>query len=39
MENNTPMAKHEKTPQEIFAEKFVSELHPQTVSDIENGLK
>lgn len=39
MENNTPMAKHEKTPQEIFAEKFVSELHPQTISDVENGLK
>lgn len=39
MENNTSMTKHEKTTQEIFAEKFISELHPQTVSDIENGLK
>ncbi len=33
------MAKHEKTPQEIFAERFVSELKPKTVEDVENGLK
>ena len=39
MEGTTLMAKHEKTPQEIFAEKFVSELKPQTVEDVENGLK
>ena len=39
MKGTTLMAKHEKTPQEIFAEKFVSELKPQTVEDVENGLK
>ena len=33
------MAKREKTPQEIFAEKFVSELNPKTVEDVETGLK
>ena len=39
MEGTTLMAKKEKTPQEIFAEQFVSELHPKTVEDVENGLK
>lgn len=39
MEGTTLMAKHEKTPQEIFAERFVSELKPKTVEDVENGLK
>ena len=29
----------EKTPQEIFAEQFVSELQPKTIEDVENGLK
>ena len=39
MEGTTLMAKKEKTPQEIFAEQFVSELQPKTVEDVENGLK
>lgn len=39
MEGTTLMAKREKTPQEIFAEKFVSELKPKTVEDVEEGLK
>ena len=39
MEVTTLMAKHEKTPQEVFAERFVSELKPQTVEDVEDGLK
>lgn len=39
MEGTTPMAKREKTPQQIFAEKFVSELKPKTVEDVEEGLK
>ena len=39
MEGTTLMAKREKTPQQIFAEKFVSELKPQTVEDVEEGLK
>ena len=39
MEGTTLMAKREKTPQEIFAEKFVSELNPKTVEDVETGLK
>ena len=39
MEGITLMAKREKTPQEIFAEKFVSELQPKTVEDVEEGLK
>lgn len=39
MEGTTLMAKREKTPQEIFADKFVSELQPKTVEDVEEGLK
>ena len=39
MEGTTLMAKHEKTPQEIFADRFVSELQPKTVKDVEEGLK
>ena len=39
MERITLMAKREKTPQEIFAEKFVSELQPKTVEDVKEGLK
>ena len=39
MEGTTLMAKKEKTPQEIFAEQFVSELQPKTIEDVENGLK
>lgn len=39
MEGTTLMAKKEKTPQEIFAEQFVSELQPKTVEDVENDLK
>lgn len=39
MEGTTLMAKKEKTPQELFAEEFVSKLHPQTVKDVEDGLK
>ncbi len=39
MEGTTLMAKKEKTPQEIFAEQFISELQPKTVEDVENGLK
>ena len=39
MEGTTLMAKHEKTPEEVFAEQFVKELQPQSVEDIENGLK
>lgn len=39
MEGTTLMAKHEKTPQEVFAEQFVSELQPKTVEDVEEGLK
>lgn len=39
MEGITLMAKREKTPQEIFAEKFVSELQPKTVEDVKEGLK
>ena len=38
MEGTTLMAKKEKTPQEIFAEQFVSELQPKTIEDVENGL-
>ena len=39
MEGTTKMAKHEKTPEEVFAEQFVKELQPQSVEDVENGLK
>lgn len=39
MESTTLMAKKEKTPQEIFAEQFISELQPKTVEDVENGQK
>ena len=39
MKGTALMAKHEKTPQEAFAEQFVSELQPKTVSDVEEGLK
>lgn len=39
MEGTTLMAKKEKTPQEIFAEQFVSEFQPKTIEDVENGLK
>lgn len=39
MEGTTLMAKHEKTPQEIFADQFVSELQPKTIEDVEKGLK
>ena len=39
MEGTTLMAKKEKTPQEIFAEQFVSGLQPKTIEDVENGLK
>ena len=39
MEGTTLMAKKEKTPQEIFAEQFVSDLQPKTIEDVENGLK
>lgn len=39
MEGTTLMAKKEKTPQEVFAEQFVSELQPKTIEDVENGLK
>lgn len=39
MEGITQMAKHEKTPQEKFAEQFVAELQPKSVADIEEGLK
>lgn len=39
MEGTTLMAKKEKTPQEEFAERFVSELQPKTVEDVEDGLK
>lgn len=39
MKGTTLMAKREKTPQEIFADKFVSELQPKTVEDVEEGLK
>ena len=31
--------KERKTPQEIFAEQFVSDLQPKTIEDVENGLK
>lgn len=39
MEGITLMAKHEKTPEELFAEQFVKQLQPKTVEDVENGLK
>ena len=39
MEGITLMAKHEKTPEELFAEQFVKHLQPKTVEDVENGLK
>ncbi len=39
MEGTTLMAKKEQTPQELFAERFVSELQPKTVEDVEDGLK
>ena len=39
MEGITLMVKHEKTPEELFAEQFVKQLQPKTVEDVENGLK
>ena len=39
MEGITLMAKHEKTPEELFAEQFVKQLQQKTVEDVENGLK
>ncbi|SFV03672.1 Transposase (or an inactivated derivative) [Butyrivibrio sp. INlla21] len=39
MEELTSMAKHEKTPQELFAERFVKELQPKSVEDVETYLK
>lgn len=39
MEGTALMPRKEKTPQEIFADQFVAQLQPKTVTDVEDGLK